>query len=123
MEYDYEAGAGGYQFHELKLASCFRGDEYGVSSVSFDPQEDLLWAATYEVHLIMTLRTYLYYLSFLYIGSRDLLLQFIPGEVHCIPGTPCRHTAAAANRERHTQHDGQGVTSDHSYGASPLHTA
>ena len=45
MEYD----VGGYQFHELKLVSCFRGDEYGVSSVCFDPQEDLLWAATYQV--------------------------------------------------------------------------
>ena len=57
MEYEYEVGGGiggGYQFHEAKLASCFRGDEYGISSISFDPQEDLLWAATYEVPTIFT---------------------------------------------------------------------
>ena len=37
------------QFHEHKLATCFRGEEYGISSLAFDPQEDLLWAATYGV--------------------------------------------------------------------------
>ena len=44
-----------YEFHfqELKLASCFRGDEFGVSSVVFDPQEDLLWAATYGVSILL----------------------------------------------------------------------
>lgn len=37
------------QFHEHKLVTCFRGEEYGISSLAFDPQEDLLWAATYGV--------------------------------------------------------------------------
>lgn len=37
------------EFREVKLCSCFRGDEYGVSSVVFDPQEELLWAATFGV--------------------------------------------------------------------------
>jgi len=45
---EYELG----HFQELKLTSCFRGDEFGVSSVVFDPQEDLLWAATYGVSII-----------------------------------------------------------------------
>ena len=53
MDYS-EYDVGGYQFQELKLVTCFRGDEYGVSSVSFDPQEDLLWAATYEVTFTFT---------------------------------------------------------------------
>ena len=76
---------------------------------------------TTSIHMNITL--YCGYLSFVYIGSRDLLLQFLPGEVHCIPGPPCRHTPAAADHERHTEHDGQRVTPDHSYGTSPLHTA
>lgn len=42
---EYELG----QFQEMKLVSCFRGDEFGVSSVAFDLQEDLLWAATFGV--------------------------------------------------------------------------
>ena len=37
------------EFRQVKLRSCFRGDEYGVSSVVFDPQEELLWAATFGV--------------------------------------------------------------------------
>lgn len=37
------------EFQEAKLSSCFRGDEYGVSSLVFDPQEELLWAATFGV--------------------------------------------------------------------------
>lgn len=44
---EYELG----QFQEMKLVSCFRGDEFGVSSVAFDLQEDLLWAATFGVSL------------------------------------------------------------------------
>lgn len=42
------------QFQEVKLASCFRGDEFGVSSVVFDPQEDLLWAGTYGVSQVLS---------------------------------------------------------------------
>ena len=34
-------------FREVKLVSTYRSDEYGISCVAFDPQEDLLWAATY----------------------------------------------------------------------------
>lgn len=52
MEFDYsynEVGGGVGQFRELKQATCFRGEEYGISSVAFDLQEDLLWAATYGV--------------------------------------------------------------------------
>lgn len=37
----------------MKLCSCFRGDEYGVSSVVFDPQEELLWAATFGVRELL----------------------------------------------------------------------
>ena len=37
------------EFRQAKLRSCFRGDEYGVSSLVFDPQEELLWAATFGV--------------------------------------------------------------------------
>ena len=37
------------EFREVKVSSCFRGDEYGVSSLVFDPQEELLWAATFGV--------------------------------------------------------------------------
>ena len=43
MEYELS------QFQELKTTSCYRGEEFGVSSVVFDPQEDLLWAATFGV--------------------------------------------------------------------------
>ncbi len=46
--HEYELGSLG-QYREHKLATCFRGDEYGISSLAFDPQEDLLWAATYGV--------------------------------------------------------------------------
>lgn len=50
FEYSYnDVGSAGGQFQELKIATCFRGEEYGISSVAFDPQEDLLWAATYGV--------------------------------------------------------------------------
>ena len=42
---------GKMEFRQVKLRSCFRGDEYGVSSVVFDPQEELLWAATFGVTL------------------------------------------------------------------------
>ena len=50
FDYDYtEVGSIG-QYQELKLATCFGGENlYGISSVAFDPQEDLLWTATYGV--------------------------------------------------------------------------
>lgn len=38
---------------EVKLASCFRGEEFGISSVVFDPQEDLVWAATFGVSSVL----------------------------------------------------------------------
>ncbi len=46
--------AGG-QFQELKLTGSYRSDEYGVSSVVFDVQEELLWAATYGVRELAVL--------------------------------------------------------------------
>ena len=53
MEYDgyegYEYGGEIGQYQELKLASVYQGDEFGVAAVAFDLQEDLLWAATYGV--------------------------------------------------------------------------
>ena len=52
MDYEYEIGSLG-QFREHKLVTCFQGDEYGISSLAFDPQEDLLWAATYGVSIFI----------------------------------------------------------------------
>jgi len=56
MELDYnfdEIGSVG-QFQEVKTVTCFRGEEYGgISSLAFDPQEDLLWAATYGVRAVL----------------------------------------------------------------------
>ena len=52
FEYNYNEAGGVGQFQELKAVSCYRGGEFGgVSSVAFDPQEDLLWAATYGVRV------------------------------------------------------------------------
>ena len=56
------------EFREAKLRSCFRGDEYGVSSVVFDPQEELLWASTFGVSIYIFMQ-YNVWLS----GSRDVL--------------------------------------------------
>lgn len=64
MDFDYnynDVGSIG-QFQELKLATCFRGEEFGISSLSFDPQEDLLWAATYGVSIWRGLLDYLFIL-------------------------------------------------------------
>ena len=51
MDFEYSYGEVGSigQYRELKVTTCYRGEEYGVSSLLFDPQEDLLWAATYGV--------------------------------------------------------------------------
>ena len=51
MDFEYTYGEVGSigQYREIKVASCYRGEEYGISSLLFDPQEDLLWAATYGV--------------------------------------------------------------------------
>lgn len=46
-EFEYSGAIGTYQ--ELKLASVYRGDQYGISTVAFDLHEDLLWAGTYGV--------------------------------------------------------------------------
>lgn len=51
MDFDYgysEVGTLG-QFQEHKQVTCLGAEEYGISSLAFDPQQDLLWAATYEV--------------------------------------------------------------------------
>jgi len=49
--FDYGIEIGQYQ--ELKLASVYRGEQYGISAVSFDLYEDLLWAASFGVGQIV----------------------------------------------------------------------
>ncbi len=53
MEYDeyseYSGSIGPYQ--ELKLASVYQGEQFGISAVAFDLHEDLLWAGTYGVSM------------------------------------------------------------------------
>lgn len=42
------------KFHQHKQANIFCGrEEYGVSSLAFDPQQDLLWSATYGVSFLL----------------------------------------------------------------------
>jgi hypothetical protein len=51
MEYYSEVGSLG-QFQQHRQVTCYAGGgggECGLSSLAFDPQEDLLWAATYGV--------------------------------------------------------------------------
>ncbi len=45
--YEYSGDIGQYQ--ELKSSSVYQGEQYGISTVAFDLQEDLLWAGTYGV--------------------------------------------------------------------------
>lgn len=49
FEYTYREMGTLNQFQEHKQVTCLGAEEYGISSLAFDPQEDLLWAATYEV--------------------------------------------------------------------------
>lgn len=55
------------------------------------------------------------------LGSRDVLLWLIAGKVHSIPGSSWRHTTVAADNERHTEHDGQGITPDHADWPTDIH--
>lgn len=49
MDFDYGYGELG-KFQQHRQAACFDGrEEYGVSSLAFDPQQDLMWSATYGV--------------------------------------------------------------------------
>ena len=72
MEFEYNGVSSIGKFQELKLATCFRGEEYGISSVAFDLQEDLLWAATYGVCA---------YVNIWFITS----CKYIDGLASCIP--------------------------------------
>lgn len=49
MEYDYNGYSYAGQYQELKVTSVYQGEDYGISAIAFDLQEDLLWAATYGV--------------------------------------------------------------------------
>lgn len=50
MEFDYNYSEGSLgQFQEHKQVTCQGAEEFGISSLAFDPQEDLLWTATYAV--------------------------------------------------------------------------
>ena len=37
------------EYEEYKSVECYRGQEFGISSVVFDYQEELLWTSTHGV--------------------------------------------------------------------------
>ena len=45
MQSEYVAGS----FSEVGVISCDASTQLGVSCLAFDPEEDLLWASTFEV--------------------------------------------------------------------------
>ena len=75
------------QFQELKMVSCFCGEDYGVSSVAFDPQEDLLWAATYGVSSIDSISCTFDSSKTTFSGSRDFIHGSKPGPLHGFSGS------------------------------------
>lgn len=52
--FDYGGGEIG-QYQELKLSSVYRGEEFGITAITFDIHEDLLWAGTYGVRYAMNI--------------------------------------------------------------------
>ena len=77
----------------MKLRSCFRGDEYGVSSVVFDPQEELLWAATFGVNLSRCMQGVRSWPT----GSRNVLPRLRYGDVYLSTGSQLRHQAVGVD--------------------------
>ena len=39
----------GASFNEVGVISCDNTGQHGVSCLAFDPEEELLWASTFEV--------------------------------------------------------------------------
>ena len=54
MQSEYVAGS----FNEVGVISCDAATQLGVSCLAFDPEEDLLWASTFEVRLFSHLYHY-----------------------------------------------------------------
>ena len=46
-----ESEFAGASFNEVGVISCDNNNQHGVSCLAFDPEEELLWASTFEVVL------------------------------------------------------------------------
>lgn len=72
------------EYEEYKSVECYRGREFGISSVVFDYQEELLWSSTHGVCSIYSSKCTS--IAFVIAGPCHLILGNRAEQVHGLSG-------------------------------------